>query len=598
MLYPIHNHFRSIINLNGLWQFDLDPDNSGVKKGWMQDPPGERIIGVPGSWNDQFTDTHIYFKTAWYSKDLFIPENLRQHSLLLRIADANNHLTAYVNGQKIGEHAFGFLPALLEINSAVKFGANNRIVLKIDSIFERDTLPQWGRGIGHWAGTVMHADYFPYAGLNRDVVLWSVPPVRLHNLKVDTLLSKDHKKGILKIKFWFKGLPDRVSVVLQEKNGRVVMQGQQEIKNNEGLLELSIRNPRLWSPESPYLYKLQVFTLKEGVPQDEYNLPVGLRTISVTRDQVLLNGRPIFLRGFSRHEDFPVIGRGHVDALMVREFSLMKWLGANSFRTSHYPYDERQYQLADELGFLVIDEAPVVSFFWIKSNFYTSKKTFDWNRVYSKKLETLHRQSLNEMMARDWNHPSVIAWSVSNESDGTSRQANGYFKRICEYTRGIDSTRMVVHTNCGDMGDGLHNDISHQHCDMICLNHYDFAYNNEGRNNQPVIEKLERKLRDAKARFRKPIMLTEFGMCGIPGQHSLAPEYFTEEGQLEHVFLYLDVAKKLPFVVGTHLWNLKDFKTQEHSARAYLNFKGAFTRLMEPKLLAHMLKKRWEKSRC
>src|SRR5690606_4465867 len=177
--------------------------------------------------------------------------------------------------------------------------------------------------------------------------------------------------------------------------------------------------------------------------------PIGIRTIAVDGDRLLLNGEPIKLVGFGRHEDFPVVGKGLLPALIVKDYALMRWMGANSFRTSHYPYSEQMMDLADRLGFLVIDETPAVGLFFYEEGL--------------EKRNRLCQQMIREMIARDKNHPSVIMWSVANEphtSYPEARQAYdrdftvaehpsrpaavASFKEQIELARSLDPTRPIT----------------------------------------------------------------------------------------------------------------------------------------------------------
>ncbi|HZG66432.1 MAG TPA: glycoside hydrolase family 2 TIM barrel-domain containing protein, partial [Herpetosiphonaceae bacterium] len=164
-----------------------------------------------------------------------------------------------------------------------------------------------------------------------------------------------------------------------------------------GTAELSVPDARFWSDRDPCLYDLTIAT-----DTDRYTLKVGIRTIAVQGGQILLNGQPVQLNGFGRHEDFIGSGRGLNLPLMVKDYQLMRWTGANAYRTSHYPYSEEEMQLADREGFLIIDEIPAVSL------------QFDTEENMAERLR-MCLQQLDEMVARDKNHPAVVMWCVANE---------------------------------------------------------------------------------------------------------------------------------------------------------------------------------------
>jgi beta-glucuronidase len=581
LLYPQENNFRRLLDLNGLWDFDIDPDDQGEGRGWGKTPDLHRTIAVPGSWNEQFTDLHDYMKAAWYRRTFFARKSDFAGRVFLRLGAACHHCRVWLNGTFLGEYRLGYLPAVFDATAALRDGVNH-LVVKVDSVLTGQTLPTTGRDRGHWAGIEIAADYFPYSGLHRDVCLVGVGEDSLVNAKVETTLQGQGARA--RVRLWLRGQVDAVRLRLLD-DGREVAAAEVCVSEQIGEGVLEVAEARLWSPQSPHLYTLRIESLVRGGIVDQYDLPVGLRTIRVNEKQVLLNGQPITLRGFSRHEDFPIVGRGHLDAVMVRDFELLKWIGANTFRTSHYPYDEKQYQLADRLGVLVTGEAPAVSLF-------CGKHGQDRDSLVNAEVLGLHQQALRDMVARDWNHPSVIAWSVANECNGTTPKALEYFRTITSLARELDPSRLIVHTNWGE-----NFDKSHQFCDVICLNHYDFACKHPGRNMAEVKEALSRRLDAAYEEFKRPIFLSEFGICGIPGMHSLAPLYFTEEGQVDHVFTYLDVAATKDFLVGVQIWLLQDFKAQECNGRPTQNFKGMFDRLRQPKLIAHLLRQRWASQR-
>jgi len=333
-------------------------------------------------------------------------------------------------------------------------------------------------------------------------------------------------------------------------------------------------------PENPCLYTLRVELIQRKQVVDRYDLDTGFRSIAVSETELLLNGKPVFLRGFGKHEDFHVIGKGLDHALLVKDFELLKWIGANSFRTTHYPYAEEWLQLADRFGFMVIDETPAC--------------TLDV-REHADKLMKAHKVSLEQMIARDRHHPSVIMWSVANEPHTEYEAARPYFQEIYDYTRSLDDTRpaVLVERHGAQGGD----EISHVQgiFDLECLNRYYGWYMNCGRLDE-AMEMLSHDFDGWHARNRKPIILTEFGADCVAGLHSTWDQQFTEEYQADLIRRTIEVAESKPYVVGTHVWNFADFATTQEVRRVVGNRKGVFTRERQPKLAAHVLRQHWKKS--
>jgi beta-glucuronidase len=175
------------------------------------------------------------------------------------------------------------------------------------------------------------------------------------------------------------------------------------IAGNFGTATVSIPNVRLWSPEDPFLYIVDITISDAKTTLDHYSIETGVRTISANNKQILLNGKPVFLKGFGKHEDFPIFGRGTANPVIVKDYALLKWIGANSYRTSHYPYDEEYMRMADREGIMIIDEIPAVGLY------------FQGDTTELNLRQATCKQYITELITRDKNHPSVVMWSVANE---------------------------------------------------------------------------------------------------------------------------------------------------------------------------------------
>jgi beta-glucuronidase len=368
----------------------------------------------------------------------------------------------------------------------------------------------------------------------------------------------------------------------------------------DGVAEAAIAVPdaRLWCPDDPYLYTLTVTLVEEEQVIDRYALEVGIRTIAVEGDQILLNGEPIFLTGFGRHEDFPVHGRGLNMPLIVKDYALLKWVGANSYRTAHYPYAEEQMRMADREGILVIDEIPAVGL------------SFDDGEENISARLARCKQQIAELVARDKNHPSVIMWSVANEpfppnmrrrsTGGDSGDSDGvaigtaFFEGLFALVRELDPTRPATVVGFG-VGMATTPAEWLALSDVVCINRY-WGWYTQGGQIDVAAASLAQDLDGLHDQLGKPIVITEFGADTIAGMHSDPPEMWTEEYQVAFLRAYLDVAAERPYIAGLHVWNFADFKTAQGARRAGgLNHKGVFTRDRRPKMAAHFLRERWTK---
>ncbi|MCR5573749.1 MAG: beta-glucuronidase [Bacteroidaceae bacterium] len=593
-LYPQQNAIRNRLDLSGIWSFQLDPKEEGEVGEWFNGLPQPQSIAVPGSWNDQLDQQHNYLGCTWYETETFVPTAWRDgNEIFLRIGSAVYFAKVWINGQPVGKHEGGHLPFAFTITDKVKWGAKNRITIMVENKLRPDRVP------GNVAGGALASqnypnanyDFFPYSGLHRAVWLYSVPKAaRINDITLTTTFSGT--VGKIHAKVQKVGNVSVGRIVVADRDGHK-MEAQLRFKGQEAEADVQVPDVNLWSPESPYLYNVTVELGGANRPIDSYQLQTGVRTIEVQGDDLLLNGKSITLRGFGKHEDFPIFGRGVAQPVMIRDFELMKWVGANSFRTSHYPYDESVYEEADKQGILIIDEIPSVGLV-----FYDDPKDIDRRKV-------LCSQYLQELVSRDKNHPSVIMWCVANEpspknlgsnvmggkndaAEEENRIAKKFLGELIAEVKQLDPTRLATFVGVmGGPADWL--DV----CDIITINRYYGWYTNIGnfataeRYFGGELDKLHNEL-------HKPIVVTEFGADAIAGQHANEDEMFSEEYQQKMINAYLDIANTKPFVKGMMIWAFADFRTSQALMRVRsMNLKGVFTQDRRPKMAAWLLRKRW-----
>ena len=426
-------------------------------------------------------------------------------------------------------------------------------------------------------------DFFPFAGIHRPVVLYSVPHTYVEDITVRTTI--DGADGTVAL-----------SVRLNEAataHGTAQLTGdtlvQADLAFEDGVAEatLTVPDARLWSDTDPYLYNLTIQT-----DSDRYSLSIGIRTVEVQGKQILLNGRPVQLNGFGRHEDFIASGKGLNLPLLVKDYQLMRWTGANSYRTSHYPYSEEEMQLADREGFLIIDEIPAVSL------------QFDTEANMAERLR-MCLQQIDELVARDKNHPAVVMWCVANEpmprnlnlagagatektEDPAAAPGKAFLETLLHRARELDPTRLVtIVTLMGGPTSWM------EQCDVVCMNRY-WGWYVLGGELDKAFAALEQELDSVWEQWHKPIMMTEFGADTMAGMHGQPNVMWTEEYQAEYMRGHLAVAARKDYVAGMQLWNFADFAAVQSIMRVGgLNMKGVFTRTRTPKMAAHVLREFW-----
>ncbi|MBN1666035.1 MAG: beta-glucuronidase [Anaerolineales bacterium] len=577
MLYPQNNAFRQFRDLSGFWQLRFDPEDQGQPAGWGQGFDGGRPVAVPASWNDQFEDGRDFLGPAWYQTRFQLPWSWQGREIYLRFGSVNYLAEVWLNGTRLGEHEGGHLPFEFEISESLQ-AEDNLLVVRVDGQLAPDRVPPGGRSgqpgdtfITHQSNhPLTYFDFFPFCGIHRPVLLYAVSGEGLKDITVTSTLEDGI--GLLQVRLQRQGEQPARACVTLEGHGAFI---QKELSlEHHGEAILQVPEPALWAPGQPNRYDVSVVLTQYGEAIDRYDLKTGLRTIELTGNQLLLNGEPIQLRGFGRHEDFPVSGRGYQPAVIVKDYALMDWVGANSFRTTHYPYSEQMLDLADELGFLVIAETPAVGLFFREDGL--------------EQRLALCRQMTSEMIQRDKNHPSVIAWSLANEPQSTWEAAKGFFRELYDLAKELDPSRpatLVSHLGVAEE--------SFEFLDFVCLNRYHGWYTMAGRIEEGVAFFSE-ELDALYERYGKPVLVSEFGADTIPGWHAQPPEMFSEEYQVEFLRQTIAMLESKPYVIGQHVWNLCDFKTSQGVVRmGGINYKGVFTRDRRPKMAAHFLRQLW-----
>lgn len=575
-----------------MWKFCLDEKAVGEKEGWMDGIPGEEMIPVPASFQDFYTEKDIreYTGDFWYETDFFVPGEWEGREILLRFGAATHRASVYVNGILITEHEGGFLPFSAKVTTVVRYDSYNKVVVKVNNELNCTNLP-CGETITLPNGKKMskpYFDFFNYAGLQRSVYLLALPGESIVDFDLDYAIHGKNAEVSYQIR---TNGEHAVQLALFDAKGHCVAQKD----GKEGVLY--VENARLWQVRNAYLYRLRIRIMDGEELIDEYEQEIGIRTVKVEGMDILINGEPVYLRGFGKHEDSDIVGRGFNIGIMKRDFELMKWIGANSFRTSHYPYSEEIYQMADREGFLIIDEVPAVGMFQSLMNFMeasTGKQTAFFKKETTPVLLKAHLRAIEEMIARDKNHPSVVAWSLLNEPETTNEAAVPYFKEVFDLANKLDMQKRP-RTFALIMNSLPDTCKCYQFSDIIALNRY-YGWYMKGGYEISVAEELFRKEMNAwkEKKLNKPFIFTEYGADTLASEHKLPSVMWSQEYQDEYLKMTHEVFDSYDFIKGEQIWNFADFQTTEGIMRVNGNKKGVFTRQRQPKDIAYKLKERWE----
>jgi len=591
MLKTKQNSFRDEKSLDGIWDFKTDPKNIGLNENWKDGFVSDSSTVVPSSWNDLDPELSDYIGVSWYQTSFSISNLWDLRNVFLRFDSVTYHSTIWINGTLVGKNEGGHLPFEFNVEKIAKKDLVNKLVVRVENELSPLRVPPGNVDTGSLSIFMNNIprtnyDFFPYAGIDRSVKLYMVPEFYISDIDVDTSIEKNTGLVTVEVKSNSK---DSLEAFAELSEGNSSYKSEKNNINNK--LVINVDNPKLWSPSNPSLYNLNIQLLKDGKTIDSYDLDIGIREIQAKNGQIYLNGEKIELKGFGRHEDSPVTGRGKNLPQTIKDHNLLKWIGANSYRTAHYPYSEEDLELADRNGFLVVDEIPAVGLF------------FDDEEKNIETRLNLCKSQLKKLINRDKNHPSVIMWSVANEpfppdlqnrmQSGNNKEVDNpistnFLNSLITDAKKQDSSRLVSFA-------GIHGTPLEwfQNVDVIMINRY-YGWYFDPLNLDEAMKKLSNELEDIYEKTKKPIIISEFGSDTIPGFHSASDELYTEEYQVEYWKKYLELAEQKDYLVGLHAWVFADFRTTHSTMRiGGLNHKGAFTRDRKPKMSAHFLKSKW-----
>ena len=490
---------------------------------------------MPGDWNTQRESLFFYEGTVWYRKTFDYPSRPGTR-LFLYFGAANYEAIVYLNGEKLGSHTGGYTPFAFEITGKTREKGNS-VVVKVDDKRHREDVP------------TVNTDWWNYGGLTRGVLLVEVPETFVEDYFVQL------KKGSTDtIAGWVKlnGGRARQQVAVRIPEAGVSASVSTDAN---GYAAFSIpAKLTLWSPESPKLYDVIIASETDTVRER-----IGFRTIETKGTDILLNGKSVFLRGVSIHEEAPFrTGRAYS---LEDARTLLGWakeMGCNFVRLAHYPHNENMLREADRLGLMVWSETPV---YW----------TILWENP-----ETFANASnqLAESIARDKNRASIVLWSVANETPvGEARTA--FLKKLAAQVRALDSTRLVtaalLHHNDGGAAEGttdLLDDPLGADLDVLGCNEYLGWYDG-------LPDKADHI--DYKTIYSKPLIMSEFGADALYGLHGDPLTRWSEEYQ-ENVYRHqVGMFNRIPFLRGTSPWVLMDFRSPRRTLpdiQDFFNRKG------------------------
>lgn len=550
---------RKALSLNGKWQYIVDPYETGFydyrykelaeNNGdayWNTDVPKNKTekkehgyndkysLQVPGDWNHQKPEFLFYEGTVWYKKSFDFHAVDAKSQYYLYFGAVNYRADVYLNGKKLGMHIGGFTPFNFAIPASLLKEKGNFLVVKVDNKRGADEVP------------TLNTDWWNYGGITRDVKLVEVPQSFIQDYVIQLKRPEPGKapsatpdvSGWVKVRNAKAGDPVTISIPELNFKKQLALSGE--------VTDLNFKLPKLqlWSPQTPKLYKVTV-----AAAGDEVTDKIGFRTVEAFGKQVLLNGKPIFMRGICIHGEIPQDVRravGQKDALQL--LNQARELGCNMVRLAHYPHDEAMTRTADSLGILVWSEIPV---YWTIN--------FGSQTVLGKA-----KAQLKEMITRDHNRASIIIWSVGNETP-ISQTRTDFMHSLITRAKELDGTRMIsaaLEVNYGALKNlNVVDDPLGAFVDLVAFNEYLGWYGG-----------LPDQCRTTNwsTPYNKPLFISETGAEGKGGFHADSLTRFDEEFQEWYFKEQTAMLKRMPDnYVGIAPWVLNDFRSPKRNNPVY-----------------------------
>lgn len=563
------------LDLAGTWKFKRDTADSGEKNGWYKpgfDDSSWYDHPVPGSWNVQKEEWLYYEGAGWYRRSFDVPSSMCDNGWPRLVMDGVAYKgDVYVNGEFAGSHQGGFSRWSLDLSGKLHCGQENHIAVRVDNRRDYDTLPplvKKGAPLGWWF----------YGGINREAVIEKTPDVSLCKLAVRTShTGRLEGQGVV-YNHSRKYASAVVDLELQDKQGNKLAEvGTFEVAvSGDGAsafrFDKNIDGIRPWSTENPENRYLLEIKVDAGGSKEKQVQEIGFKTFEFRGNRAYLNGRPIYLRGINRHEDFPRTGAVDTKHWIEKDQELLEKLNVNFMRPAHYPHDPKWLDACDKNGVMITHEIPL---------YQVPQSIKNYKAVRGDKLYRNAARQLIETIERDRNHPCVVMWSVGNENQTYMPSLKKLQQRLMKAAKKFDPHRYVTFAVFTTPPLSPHIEFSAETADVLFINEYFGWYYKEPEDLGPYLDEVHAKWPD------KPLVLSEFGAGAVRGRASGQEirigsnmQGFTEEYQLElYRTQYREILKR-DYVAGTMPWILADFRDgkrgENHPVKDF-NLKGLVT---------------------
>lgn len=531
---------RDVININEGWGF-----KKGTMAVWgvfpnIMIPKPEKTVNLPHTYNDEdfMNDEGYYRGMGSYLKEIEVPESWKGKRIFLKSEGAGSKADVFINWNHVGSHKGAYNAFTIELTNALEYGTKNYLLITCDNSPQFDIATQSG-------------DFNVYGGLYRDVYLEVTDDVCISPLYYGsdgvfvTQKRVTEKHADLQTTVRLSTLSDykdcAIEMTLLDASGNVVVKKVSPyIFDNKCVVNMEVENPHLWNGmDDPYLYKMVTVLTRSGKEIDRVEENIGLRYFHIDTDKgFFLNGKHLKLRGVSRHQDW----KGLASALTKKEhlvdLDLIQEMGVNSMRLAHYPQAHFMFDEADRRGMLVWEEIPFVST-------YVASEAFDDNL----------RLQLRELIAQNYNHPSIFCWGLWNEVKGES--FGEIVGELNEIAHTMDPTRLTTMATCDEY------DMNFT-ADLTCWNKYFGWYEGKVADFGTFFDNWHKTYPNAK------IAISEYGAGAAFSVHTNKYEdqvfsqnarghYHPVEMQTFTHREHLRMITERDFIWGSYVWNMFDF---------------------------------------
>jgi beta-glucuronidase len=543
---------RKIQVLSDNWRFQIDVRDIGEKERWFaKDLNDWGTVTVPGAWDCYEDALWQYQGIGWYTTIINPDETIAGKKTEIEFGRIMYYSKVWLNGEFIGENIGGYLPFRFDVTKYLKQGQENKLVVRVDN-----------RPRINWLPAAEQIEWIQYGGILEPVKLISTSQTFIDDLTIRTVPDKPGARITCVISIANETATENktdleinisLNSVISGKSVKVRCRPNETVKVTA---DFDLEHAELWSPETPVLYTASVSLSKNGSKIDDITDRFGIRHVSVERTSILLNGKPMVIKGTHRYDGYDRLGPNPPEKILREELGLMKSAGINTIRV-HYPASPELLDLFDEYGLMLMEEIPLN--WWGQTNW---KGIIPIGGQAKQSLDILDqaRDNLTDMIARDKNHPCIIIWSMANECVTDNEIGITVMRDLLKLAKSTDPTRLATFV----AGSSPDKHLGFDEADIVCFNKY-VSCAHISQIDSVCYQPLAADLAFYRKYFgNKPIIMSEFGRQGIKNIHGDVSH--SEEFQAAYIESMWKALAENPTISGGILWTWADYIHETHFA--------------------------------